>query len=123
MTTFRDFEDAEGRVDWTAYKKAQEDNGERCITCGSFIIFDKGVRTECRSCKNMDEDDGEIDHDSIIRCPKCRETVTVADTDMWELYSEDDHDVSCPECDHEFKVVTSVSYSFCSPEIELPHDK
>jgi len=123
MKAFSDYEDKDGRIDWTAYHKAQEDDGERCITCGALIIFANGTRAECRSCKRVNDDDGEIDHDSIIRCPKCRETFTVADTDMWELYSEDDHDVSCPECDHEFNVVTSVSYSFCSPEIELPHDK
>jgi len=115
---FSDFEDADGRVDWAAYHKTKEDKGERCITCGSFIMFGAGFRTECRSCKGLKDDDGERDHRSLIRCPKCRESFDVVESELYELYAEGEHDIDCPKCDYEFQVVTSVSYSFCSPEME-----
>lgn len=43
------------------------------------------------------------------KCPYCGE-------EWWELYEEGDHTVTCPSCDHDFIVRTSVSYSFSTDE-------
>lgn len=43
------------------------------------------------------------------KCPYCGE-------EWWELYEEGDHTVTCPSCDHDFIVRTSVRYSFSTDE-------
>jgi hypothetical protein len=34
-----------------------------------------------------------------------------------DVYSEGSHGVCCPKCEHEFEVVTEVSYSWRSPAL------
>lgn len=116
----------DGKTDMRSYNAAQLANGDRCSECGVYIMFPKGHRDKCRSCEKARTDDGELTHTEKIRCPKCRHMMNsedVAECTDYRLYNgNEDTKVTCLECDHEFEVVTHISYSFVSPamgEIEV----
>lgn len=46
------------------------------------------------------------------KCPHCGETCNVNEHEWWKLYEEGEHEVTCPHCDHDFTVSTSISYWF-----------
>lgn len=71
----------------------------------------------CYECKKLGDPE-EIDHARLIRCPKCRHTWNINDVDGYDHYAEGEHKVECLECEHEFGIVTEVSYTFTSPELE-----
>lgn len=52
------------------------------------------------------------------KCPHCGDECSVSDNEWWKLYEEGEHDVTCPSCDEDFTVRTSVSYSFSTDEQE-----
>lgn len=53
------------------------------------------------------------------RCPHCGEPYCIQDEQAWRLYNDDDHhDVDCPNCELEFKVITHISYTFSTDEQE-----
>lgn len=52
----------------------------------------------------------------IPKCPHCGEVCDVSDNEWWRLYEEGEHEVTCPHCDGDFTVSTSVSYSFSTDE-------
>lgn len=95
---------------------------ETCTRCRSYIlIVHRKVAARrggmCVCCYGLVSDGGDVDHDSMLRCPKCTETWSVSGCDDGELYGEDVHAVSCPECCHDFEIVTHVSHSFTSPAV------
>lgn len=122
MTSIDDYKKADGRIDWDAYNAAQVRAGEKCSRCGHFIVFARGYRDECHSCKALDEDKGEVWHDDKVRCPKCRHTMDVHGSELYELYEEGTHDISCRSCDHDFEVTTRVQHSFMSPDLIKPEE-
>jgi hypothetical protein len=91
--------------------------GEICQLpgCNHFIIYAKGYPQTCSECRSLDNPD-ELNHSSNIRCPKCGYNWSVWEGEDSELFAEGEHEVTCHKCDHEFEVVTSVSYDFQSPE-------
>jgi uncharacterized C2H2 Zn-finger protein len=115
MTNLSDFKLPDGGYDWDAYHKAQRANGDICFKCGSYILYASGHLDMCNGCKDFGDDDGEVTHDSFIRCPKCRHSVSVSDSENYELYEDGEHAVSCTSCDHDFTVSTNISYTFTSP--------
>lgn len=119
MISSRDFKLPGGGTDWDAYNRAMIAAGERCSQCSGFIVFADGMPTLCGECKPLRDDDGEVIHSGLIRCPFCCATSSPHDYDMHEggLYEEDDHEVECHACERKFMVVTHVSYTFTSPEI------
>lgn len=114
MISFKDFEREDGTVDWQAHGRAEVAAGEKCYQCGDFILYSKGVRILCFDCNKATED-GELNHDRFLRCPKCRELWNPMDSEDYQVFQEDSHDVSCQECGHDFEVSTAVSYTFTSP--------
>lgn len=46
------------------------------------------------------------------KCPHCGDECDVSENDWWHLYEEGEHDVTCPNCEHDFTVYTRVSYTF-----------
>jgi len=93
-----------------------------CNSCGADI-YSGTICYECYG--NYDElanEKGKANHNSRLRCPKCKETCEVRDYEDGELYFEGVHLVICSECDHEFEFVTGVSYVFTSPAIRLSND-
>jgi DNA-directed RNA polymerase subunit RPC12/RpoP len=94
------------------------DAGEQCMTCGGhiFTLRPPGYRRECHSCKDLGASTDEVSHKSKIRCPKCRETWDAWETD-YDIFGEGEHDVTCPECEHEFEITTYVTHTFKSPAI------
>lgn len=112
-----DHRDANGNLDWKSYDAAKVANGETCYQCGGTAsLFGRGRQSLCGDCTRMAADDDDVSHDTLIRCPKCRHAWNVYETDDYELYSDGEHDVTCPECEHEFEVVTAVSFRFTSRE-------
>lgn len=52
------------------------------------------------------------------RCPHCGKECDVSENEWWYLYEEGEHEVSCPYCDEDFTVSTSVSYRFSTDNQE-----
>ena len=120
MIKIKDFEREDGSTDWDAYHKAEMANGDRCMTCGCYIIpivfQDTHGPRECNSCRNMISDDGEVSHDSRVRCPHCGKITKVDDLAEYGIYEEGELEMNCEECEKEFTVQVQVSYSYTSPE-------
>lgn len=116
MISFTDFEDpVTKKIDWGAYHHAEVAAGQKCTCCGDMIYPAKGHPSRCSSCEDLDADP-EVRHDHLIRCPACGNHWKPQDTEDYKTAHEDgDHEVNCPECDHEFTVTTSVSYTYTSP--------
>jgi DNA-directed RNA polymerase subunit RPC12/RpoP len=107
----------DGKLDWAAYQKAQVDNGEACRECKKYIYPPKGTPSLCYACISLHQDKFEVSHNERIRCPKCGHLWPASDEEG-ELHSEGTHEVTCPECEAEFEINTSVSYEFTSPALE-----
>jgi len=119
MIDFSDYRNEDGEIDWAAYHKAEIDNGERCITCGThmFSIWEENnYPHKCIQCKELKEP-SKVTHDKLIRCPKCKEKWEPADTEDYEVFQDGEHDICCQHCDHEFTISTMVQYNFTSPEL------
>ncbi len=128
MIQLDDYRDANDRIDWPAYRHAQVSAGESCRTCGHFILFSNGGPTQCGSCDSLTSDKDEVRHSDFIRCPKCKESMSVHDEmsvhdDMYRLYEDGSHEMSCQNCDHDFEIVTHVTYSFESPALIATDDE
>jgi transposase-like protein len=50
------------------------------------------------------------------RCPHCGADFDVSKNDAWRIYAEGHHDLSCPSCDLDFKVKSSVTFKFSTDE-------
>ena len=86
-----------------------------CKKCGSYIHQDNQI--ECWQCKDFGDDQGDVLHDSFIRCPKCKASFEAHES-ADDIYEDGVHDVDCPECDFSFEVITSVSHTFESPPLQ-----
>lgn len=117
LTSILDFQDADKNIDWAAYRASQISNGEACMDCGKMIPFGKGHPSKCGACERISDDNDEISHDKYIRCPKCRHQWDETERDNYEIYNDGEHQVSCPECEHDFEISTDVSFWFTSPEM------
>jgi uncharacterized C2H2 Zn-finger protein len=121
MISMDDFKKEDGNIDWKAYREAQINAGEKCYRCEQYIPSyfgtPKPYRHLCNDCEELDTNHDEVNHDNLIRCPKCKHTFSIQDIEAWECYEDGEHDLNCPECEHEFRIETSVSYSFTSPEL------
>lgn len=114
MISIAAFTDATGKIDWEALRRAEIEAGESCYQCRGMIFPPKGRSSLCNPCRLMREEEGEVDHGSRLRCPKCGHLWKV-EREEGDIHSEGSHEVCCPECDHEFEVVTEVSFSWRSP--------
>lgn len=128
--TCEDFRKPDGSYDWGAYRaakdaehKADVADGKYCYQCGRYLVWsNKGVRRRCGDCEALDHESDEVDSDTCVRCPKCRRTASVSYDELFDLYEEGEHEVTCSSCDHEYTVSTRVSYSFNSPALEGSED-
>lgn len=131
MLDFEKCKKPDGTTDWEKYQELQRQEnkerkakGELCQLpdCNRLIIFSRGYPETCSECKSLDKPE-ELNHPSNIRCPKCGRNWSVWDGENYDLHAEGEHDVQCPECNHEFEVITYISYDFQSPErIKEPED-
>lgn len=56
---------------------------------------------------------------SSPKCPHCGEHYNIARNDAWELYDDNEsHEVSCPSCALDFKVVTYTKHTFSTEDQE-----
>lgn len=115
MIKHTDYTKENGDTDWTAYRKAQIDVGERCYQCKNFIVFETGHRSLCSECKKFQNDGNKVTSSNYYRCPKCGNRQEM--TDQYEFYNGGEHNVMCNECEHEFTVTTWVTLTIESPEL------
>lgn len=119
MISCVDFEHPETKkVNWEAYRKAQIAAGEKCTQCGGFILPGKGYPTKCAPCAQLESSPEEVQHHKEARCPACGETFDVFEHNQeteGNLLHDGDHEVSCPNCDHNFNITTVVDWTFRSP--------
>lgn len=113
MVHIDDFKKPDGGIDWDAYHKAEVANGERCYRCGGFIMFGKGYRQVCHTCHSLDEDDGEVESQTFLRCPYCGHQHQID----WEdgIHDGDSHTITCSECDKDYEITTRIEFYFTSP--------
>ena len=92
-------------------------SGEYCSRCNTWIfrMTYPGHAQLCYDCKALASDGGEVASPKYVRCPACGHSFDPYDGELYELFTEGEHDVVCPECGHEFEVTTTVSYTFRSP--------
>lgn len=108
------FHKPDGSVDWKAYDKARVDNGELCYRCGQYVNWHNGSGKlqACVQCYFIHATE-EFTHARLLRCPVCRHDWQAdGDDNVW---TDGEHRISCPSCDHTFEVATRISYSFTSP--------
>ncbi len=116
-TSFADFKDANGDIDWAAYDKAKIANGEKCCECGQTanLINPPGYPDRCYQCKQILVSKDRLHHQRRIRCPGCGATDSPYEMYDSGIYQEGDHKVVCPHCDTKFSIETRVEYTFVSP--------
>lgn len=118
MLNYKDFKNEDGSIDWASCRRSRVNCGEVCFRCEAHIHFGSGGGKQlCYECKELDDENGEVTHGSRVRCPHCSYVMDVAESELFELYEDGDHDINCDDCGKEFTVVTSVSHSFESPEL------
>ena len=136
---FEDHQDDKGNIDWESYHEAQAEAGEVCYRCRKYLILenlgatlfgrddDRPQRRLCSDCSHLDQDTKEVRHEQRIRCPKCGHQSPVHDWDMCDygevFYQEGQHDIYCPQCEHEFEITTHVTYTYESPPLLSPEEK
>lgn len=121
MISMKDYEDEQGNMDWSSYKQAQISCGDICYKCNSYIISinSPGYSKLCQDCEDLSNNSGSIRHDSYYRCPYCRYSESVHNSELYELYKEGEHEIYCSNCDKIYCINTIVKYIFESPEIEV----
>jgi len=85
------------------------------IFAGIFAPFDKPNPHLCSDCVQMKRERGEVTHDHALRCPKCGH-VWAPDCDE-PVWDDGESEVYCPDCDHLFRVETSITFTFRSPAL------
>lgn len=48
----------------------------------------------------------------IIECNHCKEKIDINEHEMFELYQDDSHEVSCPFCKETIHVLSIPTYTF-----------
>lgn len=117
MISFKDFEGADGFIDWKAYRQAQVAAGEACSFCGAAIMSSErreAAPQKCGQCRWLAQA-GSVAHDRLVRCPACGDSGRVADVEDNTLYEDGDHEVQCAHCEATYTVTTRVSHAFYSP--------
>jgi DNA-directed RNA polymerase subunit RPC12/RpoP len=114
MVSITDYTSADGKTDWDGYHAAQVSAGEKCSRCGAWIFSLSGATSGPRECDQCSKrfDAGEFSHSSYARCPRCRE--------LFEPYPDLDEGeprLTCPSCEHEFRVKQLVQVTYFSPAL------
>ena len=55
-----------------------------------------------------------------VRCPQCGNLQEIDGDD--EIYEEGQHTIYCDECDYEYEIGMSISYTYISPPPNCQHD-
>ena len=110
------------------------DTYKTCKRCGK--IFDGlSFETECYQCNSeihleriqkaieTAEPDETVDtwSNDYVVCPYCGSAIDARHTgycDFPEAYEEDEHEIHCDECDHDYILRTFVSYSWETEKIK-----
>lgn len=107
--------------------KVTEDveRGVYCRTCGGYIslINPPGHPRDCYYCEDLGKAEPTRDNPRV-RCPACGHhwdgrfgegRYQHGRIDLDDVRDDERIGATCPECEHEFKVLVNVTYSFDSP--------
>lgn len=115
MLNYKDFEGPDGKIDWSALRRAEVASGERCKQCDTFIWPASPATQLCHDCRDFEANDGAVWHDHAIRCPNCGNVEHASERGECGVYADGTHELYCYECEQDFEIETAVSYSFKSP--------
>lgn len=110
-----DHKNPDGKIDWASYGKAQVDIGQVCRVCGDYMLFGgDGHPRRCAACERAEKKPGDrLDHDKMVRCPKCGHLFDPTDGEFFNAHEEST--AYCPACDSEVEYVVHTHYTFTSP--------
>jgi hypothetical protein len=94
---------------------------KNCSECGGCMMS-ANAGSVCFSCRELGNDDGEVTHHDLVRCPHCKHLHSVSKDLDGEGFDEDDNEITCHECNKDFTFRTSISYSFESPALASEDD-
>jgi len=120
MIKINDFIDKSRVVQWAQYKKAKRDAGEECYKCSGFIPYHYTATpgpAMCGSCKNLENNPGQVFSERLVRCPTCSHQQEIDTYDDYSVYEEGEHEVMCNNCEEEYTISTSITYTFKSPRL------
>lgn len=90
-------------------------NHKYCMKCEQELEQEK-IQQEFKDFYEKAEEDEEFDTYSTdyVICPHCGYAIPTdfGYEDFPEAYEDGDHEITCPECDKNFILETSVSYSY-----------
>ena len=120
-TNIDEFKKDDDTIDWQALEEARIKSGEACSQCKSFILFPTGTETKCGNCQEFDESKESVEHGTLVRCPSCKHQWDIeryfSSNAEYDIFEEGEHNIICPECEHEFEVTTKILRSYISPEL------
>lgn len=116
ITSLNDHKNSDGSTNWASYDAAQIQSGEKCLNCGTYIVFAKGYPSSCVECARLSTP-GEVRHGSLIRCPECLRTFSPDTEYDRDLFDEGEHLIRCHHCEHEFEVAVTIEYTYTSPPL------
>lgn len=118
-TEMKDHEDEKGNLNWESYRRAQRNNGESCFRCDAYIPLSTGHLSQCRACKNLTTDMKKVWHKSLVRCPSCKHIQQPYEYGPGErAVANEEDDLICEECNHEYRIGILTSVEYQSPELE-----
>lgn len=91
------------------------DKTNMCVKCSQEVEQEK-IKREFDEFNEQAEPDEEFDtwSSDFVICPHCGYAIPadVSYEDFPEIYEEGGHELTCPECNKDFILETSVSYSY-----------
>ena len=88
---------------------------KQCEQCNKPMLILGYTGDICTECAEMNRTEGEIEHSRLIRCPRCRNKMSMYDLE--NIFADDVNSVTCIHCDYDFEIVTRIEYNFESPKV------
>jgi len=98
----------------TSYNFELKTHFKKCVQCKKPMLIRYNLDF-CSECAEMNKTNDAIEHSRLIRCPNCQAKISMYDLE--DIFSEDEHTITCPSCDHDFEIKTRLEYNFESPAL------
>lgn len=88
--------------------------------CYACLIQNELERVQLNVREAKEDEDPDTYSTDYVICPYCgcELPTDLSYEDFPEIYEEGDHKLTCPECDKDFRLTTSVSYSWETERIK-----
>jgi DNA-directed RNA polymerase subunit RPC12/RpoP len=88
---------------------------KKCEQCKKSMLILGYTADICDECRELLNNTQKVEHSRMIRCPNCQFKISMYDLE--DIFTEDEHTVTCPSCDYDFEIVTRLEYNFESPAL------